>query len=213
MLFTRYPDEPARAHLYGSNVDNLTLAQLQAIKGSLNITSQGYAYSGSVNLAGVANFSAAASRITAALNKDLPVTAMTSGSSIAPVSLSFTGSISANVLNVTSIPSGSIQIGSIITGNKVAPGAQVSAQLTGTPGGVGQYLLFLHGLSKNYTPIPTESLTESYGLLTVGSASSGTVSVGQQVTGAGVDPYTAIEANLNGSGAGSTWVVNKARPS
>jgi hypothetical protein len=213
MLFTRYPDEPARAHLYGSNVDNLTLAQLQAVKGSLNITSQGYAYSGSVNLAGVTNFSAAASRITAALNKNLPVAAVTSGSSIAPVSLSFTGSINTNVLNVTSISSGSIQIGSVITGNEVAPGVQVSAQLTGTPGGVGQYLLFLHGLSKNYTPIPTESLTESYGVLTVGSASSGTVAVGQQVTDAtgGVLPNTAIEANLSGSGAGSRWVVNQAQ--
>jgi hypothetical protein len=138
MLFTRYPDEPARAHLYGSNIDNLTLAQLQAIKGSLSITSQGYAYSGSVNLTGVASFSAAASRIMAALDKNLPVAAVASGSSIAPVSQSFTGSINTNVLNVTSIPPGSsIQIGSVITGNDVPPGAQVSAQLTGTPGGVG----------------------------------------------------------------------------
>ena len=52
-------------------------------------------------------------------------------------------------------------------------------------------------------------MTETYGVLTVGSASSGTVAIGQQVTGTGVLPCTAIEANLSGSGAGSTWVVNK----
>ena len=54
-------------------------------------------------------------------------------------------------------------------------------------------------------------MTESYGVLTVGSVTSGTVAVGEQVTGAGVASLTAIEDNLSGSGAGSTWVVNNAQ--
>ena len=53
-------------------------------------------------------------------------------------------------------------------------------------------------------------MTESYGMLTVGSVSSGTVADGEQLTDTSGDllPDTAIEANLGGSGAGSTWVVN-----
>ena len=213
MLFTRFPSEPARAHLYGANIAGMTIPELDAIKGSISITSQGYVFSGHVNLSGVTSFAQAATRITAALNKNLPIGAVTTGSSIAPVSLSFTGSINTNILTVNSVKSGAIQIGSVITGAGVSPGVQISAQLSGTPGGAGQYILFLHGLSKNYTPIPTESLTESYGVLTVGNESSGTVAVGQEVSDAapGVLPFTAIEANLSGSGTGSTWVVNKAQ--
>ena len=55
-------------------------------------------------------------------------------------------------------------------------------------------------------------MTESYGVLTIGSVSSGTVADGEQVTDASgqVIPDTAIESNLSGSGAGSTWLVNNA---
>ena len=45
----------------------------------------------------------------------------------------------------------------------------------------------------------------------MGSVGSGTVAVGQQITGAEVVPETAIQANLGGSGAGSTWVVSSAQ--
>ena len=54
-------------------------------------------------------------------------------------------------------------------------------------------------------------MTETYGVLTVGSVTSGTVAVGQEVTGAGVLPLTAIDGNLSGSGPGSTWLVNNAQ--
>jgi hypothetical protein len=208
MLFTRFPDEPGRAHLYGANVNDLSLTQLQAIKGPISIVSDGFTYSGHVDMSTVTGFDEAANRIKAALNKTLPVAATTTGSSIAPVTVSFTGSTNANILTVSSISSGSIQVGSIIDGQGLPPGIQVSAQLSGTPGGAGVYSLFLHGLSKVDIPIPTESMTETYGVLTVGS-SSGTVATGEQVTGAGVLPFTAIEDHLSGSGAGSTWVVNK----
>ena len=54
-------------------------------------------------------------------------------------------------------------------------------------------------------------MTESYGVLTVGSVNSGAVAVGEEVTGAGVASLTAIDGNLSGSGAGSTWLVNNAQ--
>ena len=53
-------------------------------------------------------------------------------------------------------------------------------------------------------------MTESYGVLTVGSVTSGTVADGER------SPAPAwlrhgIEDNLSGSGAGSTWLVNNAQ--
>ena len=54
-------------------------------------------------------------------------------------------------------------------------------------------------------------MTEHYGVLTVGSVTSGTVAVGEQVTGAGVAASTGIEDHLSGSGPGSTWLVNNAQ--
>ena len=57
----------------------------------------------------------------------------------------------------------------------------------------------------------SERMTETYGVLTVGAVNSGTVGLGEQVTGAGVLPLTAIDANLSGSGPGSTWIVNNAQ--
>ena len=207
LSFARYPILPARAHLYGANVSNLTLSQLRSINGSLSTTSEGYNYSGTVNLSGVASFSAAATAIQNALNANLPVAATTTGSSISTVTTQFTASITGAVLTVTGVntPGGSIQIGSYITGANGATG-QITAQLSGTPNGAGEYSLFLRVAS----PVSSEIMTETYGVLTVGNVTSGTVAVGQQVTDAtgDVPATTAIEANLSGSGDGSQWVVN-----
>ena len=212
LLYTRYPVEGSRAHLFGSNISNMTLAELRTINGSLSITSQGYAFSGSVNLSGVESFPAAATAIRNALNANLPVAAITTGSSIAPVSVSFTGSqegASATsglaLLDVTAISSGSIQIGGFVSGAGITP-EQVYSQVSGTPGGVGVYNIYTGTGAAS-----SEAMTETYGVLTVGSTRSGTVADGQMVTDVTgeVLPYTAIESNLSGSGAGSTWLVNK----
>jgi hypothetical protein len=212
MLFTRYPFLPARAHLYGSNVSGLTLSELQAIKGPLEITSEGYKYYGAINLSHVTGLSGAATAIQAALNRKLPVAAVTTGSSIAPASASFTASINAAVLDVTSLSSGAIEVGSVVAGAGLPAGLQITSQLSGTPNGVGVYGLFLHGAAKQDGSIPSEAMTGTYGVLTVGSVSSGTVAVGQEISdaAAGVPQDTAIEGHLSGSGPGSTWVVNNA---
>jgi hypothetical protein len=208
MLFARLPVLPARAHLYGSNVD-LTLPEMQAIHGTLAITSQGYNYSASINLAGVTSIGAGVKEIGEALNQNLPPAASTTGSSITPVSASFTGSINAGVLTVSSASPGSIQIGSFISGKGIPTGTnpnnqpQITAQLSGTAGGAGTYALFLR---EGY--VPSETITEKYGLLTVGSTSSGQVKAGEQVSGAGILSHTAIEENLNPNGTGNQWVVD-----
>jgi len=181
----------------------MTIPQLQAINGTLTITSQGYNISGHVNLSGVTSFNEAATRITNALNKGLPTVAVTTGSSIAPVSVNFTGSVNGLLMDVSSVSSGKIQIGAKVSGPGIPGGAQIVSQVTGTSGGVGVYSLFVPEGS-----IPNEALTETYGVLTVGSTSSGAVAIGQQVTGAGVLPLTAIEENLSPGGTGNTWLVN-----
>ncbi len=206
MLFTRYCPLGERSHLLGANVSDLTLSQLQSISGSLSITFQGYTYSGSINLSGVSGFSTAATAIESALNSNLQVAAVTAGSSITPVSVSFTGSIKGILLQVTSVSSGSIELGADISGPGIPARAQIVVQLEGTTGGPGEYAFF--GPEGD---VSSETMTEPYGVLTVGSVTSGTVAVGQEVTGAGVLPLTAIEDNLSGSGPGSTWIVNNAK--
>ncbi len=162
MFFTRLPVLSARAHLFGGNVGNLTLAQLQAItNGTLTVTSQGYNYYGTLNLSHATSFKDAATKIQAALNKTLPVAAVTKGSSIAPVSVSFTGSVNNLLLNVTNVSSGSIQVGGIISGADIPANAQITSQLNGTPGGAGTYGLYV---PDGHTA--TGSLTETYGVLT-----------------------------------------------
>ena len=206
MLISRYSLGGERSHLFGANVTNLTLSQLQSISGSLSIVFQGYTYSGSINLSGVQSFSAAATAIQSTLNSSAPVAAVTSGSSIAPVSVSFTGSLDGFLLRVTSVSSGRIELGAQFSGPGIGAGAEIVVQNDGTPGGPGLYTL--------YTPkgnTSSETMTESYGVLTVGSVTSGTVADGQEVTGAGVASLTGIEDNLSGSGAGSTWLVNNAQ--
>ena len=122
------------------------------------------------------------------------------------MSLGFTGSVTAGVMTVTSASPGSIQDGGYINGSGIRTGTQVVTQLSGTPGGVGTYSVFYW---PSQASVPSETIRESYGKLTIGSVSSGTVAVGEQVTGAaGVLADSAIQANLSGSGAGSTWVVN-----
>ena len=51
----------------------------------------------------------------------------------------FTGSIAATTMTVSAVTSGTILIGHTITGSGIAGGTTVTAQLTGTTGGVGTY--------------------------------------------------------------------------
>ena len=107
------------------------------------------------------------------------------------------------------LSSGAIVVGGVVAGTGYV--GHVVAQTSGTPGGVGTYSVW-YGQS-NETNFASEALTETYGVLTIGTVTSGTVAVGEQVTDATGDVYslTAIGANLSGSGNGSTWVVETAQ--
>ena len=103
---------------------------------------------------------------------------MTSGSSIAPVSVSFKGSLDGFLLRVTSVSSGRIELGAEFSGSGIAAGAEIVVQNDGTPAGPA-CILFTHPEGTT----SSETMTESYGVLTVGSVTSGTVADGEEVTG------------------------------
>jgi hypothetical protein len=209
LSFTRFANGQ-RPHLLGANISSLTISELQSISGTLTLTFDGFTYSGDVDLSGVTSFSEAALDIRHALNRKLQTAAVTTGSSITPESVSFTGYTGGKGegahLYVTSVSSGSIEIGGMVSGAGLAAGAQIIEQLSGTPGGPGEYA-FENSYGQETTP---EAMTETYGLLTVGSVSSGAVAVGEKVTGADIPSLTAVDANISGAGPGSTWVVNNA---
>src|ERR1700722_17951749 len=198
MLFVRTPLGGARARIYGANIGGLTLPQLQAIHGTLTLTSGGYKFRASVNMATATSFANAASLIQSALNAVRPTLATTTNSSITPESASFVGSMSGGLMDVTAVLSGQIAIGGVLPKDN---GAHIINQESGTPGGVGVY-------NVNTDIAPGTALSETYGILTIGAVTSGTVAVGQEVTGNGIIGDTAIESNISGSGSGSTWVVD-----
>ena len=210
MFFTRYSGAGDRPHLYGADISNLTLNQLQNISGNISITfgnlpGGGYTYSGSPILAGDKSFKAAAQSIQNALNSHLQPVAQTSGSYITGKLVSFTGSVTGDLLQITSAAPDSIKLGAQISGPGGIPIGQIVTQRTGTSGGPGLYTLFAIAGT-----VSSEPMTETYGVLTVGSVNpgSGPVAVGQEVNGTGVLGLTAIDGNLSGSGPGSTWLVN-----
>ena len=207
MLFDRMPTGGGRARIYGANLSGLTLAQLQAINGTLSLTSEGYNFNASINLASATSFGSAASLIQSALNAAQPTEATTTGSSIAPGSASFTGSIEGGLMVVTAVSSGQIAIGGILTSANGYSG-HIIAQISGTPGGVGVYNVWYGAPGNGVIAPPGTALSETYGILTIGTVKSGTVAVGQEITGSGVAANTAIQANIRGSGAGSQWVVD-----
>ena len=139
MLFDRMPLGGGRARIYGANLSGLTLTQLKAIKGRLSLTSEGYNFDASINLASATSFASAASLIQAALNAAQPTEATTTGSSIAPASASFTGSIEGGLMVVTAVSNGQIAIGGTLTDAIGYSHGQIIAQISGAPGGVGVY--------------------------------------------------------------------------
>jgi hypothetical protein len=123
--------------------------------------------------------------------------------SIAAGSGSVTGTITDNVMNVTAVGSGSIQVGGTLTGTGVAAGTSVVAQLSGTPNGIGTYQVSVPGQA-----VASTTITEAHGVMTVTAVGSGTLVNGQTLTGTGVTAGTTITAPVTGAGGLGTYIVN-----
>jgi hypothetical protein len=202
LLFARFPASAIAAFLRGGNAASLTLAQIQALTGSLSVVVDGYTRTASsLNLSAATSYTAAASLIQAGLNASQPVAASVTGA-IAPATSAVTGSITGNVLTVNGVTSGTIVPGAVLTGTGVTAGTTVTSQLSGATGGVGTY-----AVSAAQT-VPNGALTGSYGVLTVSAVASGTLSVGQALSGSGVTAGTTITGLGTGSGLTGTYYVS-----
>jgi RHS repeat-associated protein len=124
--------------------------------------------------------------------------------SISPTSAVVTGSISGTTLTVTAVTSGALAEGQALTGTGVPPGTMIIALGTGT-GGTGTYTLNLA------STVPSTTITCPTPLLQVTAVASGTLAIGQAVTGSGVMSGTAITGFVTGSGGTGAYSVNIAQ--
>lgn len=199
-LFAQYPATPVAAYIRGGQVSTLSLSQLQALSGSLSILMDGYPHvAASVVLAAATSFSNAAALINTALNASEPTEATVTASLAIN---SFTGAIAGSILTVSAVASGLIVPGQVITGAGIAAATTVQSQLTGVTGSTGTYQL------NNSQTIGSEAMVASGAGLNVTVTSSGTVAIGQTVTGAGVTAGTIVTALGTGSGGNGTYAVN-----
>lgn len=202
LLFAQYNQSSVPAWMRGGNVSSLTLAQLQAISGSLDILIDGVAHNASaLNLSSATSFSSAAALITSAINGSLTTLADVTGA-IAPETFSVTASIAGNVMTVTNVASGTIVNGAAISGTGVTSGTTITGQLSGTPGGIGTY-----AVSKSQV-VASETISGTYGQLTVSAVNTGALAVGQTLAGTSVDAGTMITQLGTGTGGIGTYYVN-----
>jgi hypothetical protein len=134
----------------------------------------------------------------------LPTTGTATGS-IGPQTVSFTGSIAGNVLTVSAVSSGTLVAGAILTGGTgIVTNTTITSQLSGTAGGVGTY-----AVNVPEQTVASAALTGTYGLLNVSVApASGTLSIGQTLTGSGVTAGTFITQLGTGTGGLGTYYVS-----
>lgn len=197
LLFASYPKTAVAAYLRGGNVSGLTLAQLQALSGSLTAVVDGYPHViSSINLSSYNSFSAAAAGIQAAF------TDPTEASFTGQLGATFTGSQSGTNLTTTSV-TGLISIGDVIGGTGVAPGTTIVSQTSGSTGGAGVYVTSVSGTASS------ASCTATSTILDVTAESGATIAVGQTLVGTSVTGAPVITAQLTGSaGAAGTYRIS-----
>lgn len=106
------------------------------------------------------------------------------------------------VLTVTAVGSGALVVGGILSGTGVVTGTQIVSQLSGTTGGVGTYVV-----SYSQT-VASTTITQTYGLLTVGGTVTGSFAVNDTITGSTTSAGTYITALGTGTGGAGTYIVN-----
>jgi hypothetical protein len=124
---------------------------------------------------------------------------------IAPSTFSTTASIANNILTVTVVGSGTLVAGAAIAGTGIptAQAPKIVAQLLPLAGGealggVGRYSLNVGELT-----VASETITGTYGTLTLGGASAVPFAVGDVLTGSGVTAGSRVTQILTGTGGGA----------
>lgn len=204
LFIVAYPQNDLAAWIQSGPINTLTVAQVAAITGSLNLTIDGYVRTiPSLNLSAATSYTAAATVLQTALNASLPTEATFTTANIAQSSTTnFNGTISDDVLTVSGTVTGTIQVGGIISGVGVSAGTQITNQLSGPTGGVGTYSV---SIMQN---VPSTTISETYGVLTVTTIATGTVSPGQTLAGGTTAAGTIVTAYGSGTGLNGTYIVN-----
>ena len=201
LLFAQYPTSNVGAYLRGGNISSLTLTQLQAISGVLTVTINGTpTTSSAINLASATSFSSAAELISDGLALDGPTQAVVTGS----FGASFTanaGSPSTNLV-ITAV-TGLISIGDVVTATGISGTATITAFVSGTMGGAGTYTI-----NKTNT-CSSASATSTSLVMDVTGVTSGTLVIGQQITGSSVTAGTFVTALGTGTGGTGTYVTTQ----
>lgn len=112
-----------------------------------------------------------------------------------------TGAIAGTTLTVSAVTSGTLAVGQTISGTGVTAGTTITALGTGT-GGTGTYTVSVSQTAASAT------ITASGGTLTVSAVGSGTLGLGDALTGSGVTAGTAITGFLTGAGGTGTYLVS-----
>jgi len=202
ILFTQYNQAAVAAYLRGGNISALSLSALQALNGTFTAVVDGYTHNaGTVNFAAATSFSSAATILQTALDASEPTEASVTGS----FGATFTGTQTGTSLVATAV-TGTIHIGDAVSGTGVAANTVITAQVSGTTGGAGTYTTNLSGTAA------TAAITALSATMDVTVVASGTVAVGQTVTGAGVAANTVITALGTGTGGDGSYVTSVQQP-
>lgn len=153
-----------------------------------------------------------------------------------PTAFSATGvqTASSTTLTVSAVTKGALVPGMVITGTGVDSGLTIVAQLTGTPGGAGTYTVstntgfasttissaaintgFLWASDTVADAVTSNATTiaAGTGVMTVAAMSSGTIEVGQNVSGTGVPANLFVVSQLTGTpGGAGTYQLNTLGP-
>jgi len=140
-------------------------------------------------------------KVTFAATGSAPTGGSVTGS-IAASTFSVTASIADNVMTVTVVGSGTVVPGATISGTNVVSGTRVAEQLTGTAGGVGTYSVNIA------QTVASTTVSGTYGTLTVTAVGSGSLAIGNVLSGSGVTAATFITARGTGTGGTGTYIVS-----
>jgi hypothetical protein len=219
--YWRLSNGDTRARIYGGQL--APRGSYESItNGALTYAMNGFTTTaGALNLSGVTNCKTLASAIQTSVNSAANlanVSVVGATSTIQPQTACFKASIDQWVMTVTAMTpnaaacggqSARIQLGGYTSCPDLPNNTcKVVSQLDGVTGGKGDYIIYYD--TGEPQSQGSGAMTETWGLLTVEKVISGTVEA-SRVTGSGVAPDTGIISNLQGIGAGSTWVVNKAQ--
>ena len=190
LLMAQYNQNAVAAWMRGSAI-TLTLAQMQALSGSLTVVMDGYSHViSSIGFSTDGSFSAIAAAITSAF------TDPTEASFTASLGASFTATGTGTSLVVTGV-TGYISVGDTIAGTGVPSGTTIAAQVSGTAGGAGTYT------TSGATTASSASITSVSTVLDVTALASGTIAVGQTLSGASVTGSPIIASQIGGTAGGA----------